>query len=119
MPHRLKRIVFVILTLALLCPPALVAANFFSPLDPAFGSTRVYERRAFLGASFPFIVPYMLFTPYDYDPAREYPLVMILHGAKKRALDAETLPATLIQDRYPSFVLMPLAPFRRVDAIPG
>jgi len=60
-------------------------------------------------------VPYWLFVPQGYDPAKKYPLVLVLHHAGENGTNGEHLDAlhpydTDVQAKYPSFVLAPQSP---------
>jgi predicted peptidase len=61
--------------------------------------------------------PYQVYVPRDYDPAREWPVILFLHGAGERGSDG--IRQTLIglpdairraPDRFPAIVVMPQAP---------
>lgn len=65
-------------------------------------------------------LPYRLFVPKPYDPAKTYPLVFALHGAGERGTDnssqltihrlATAWAVDSVQARYPSFILAPQCP---------
>jgi predicted peptidase len=80
------------------------------PTDPALEQTASFERHYRLIGSFPFVTSYFLFTPKDYDPARNYPLVLSLHGASKRSFEAFHLTKQATQQANECFVLLPMAP---------
>ena len=82
-------------------------------LDPA----AVYEARVFKnpgGGS----LNYRLLKPLDYDPAKKYPVVLLLHGAGERGDDNKAqlvhgcrdLAAEGLRRRYPAFVVAPQCP---------
>ena len=97
---------------------AAVAANFFYPMEPIAGRTDRFERKVFVTWGYPFLVPYYLLTPETIDPDREYPLVMVLHGASKQAQGAYILASDEMRQSQPAFVLVPMAPFNRAWATP-
>lgn len=63
-------------------------------------------------------MPYRLLMPKNYQPEKEYPLILVLHGAGERGNDNEaqlTHGAKLFLDeeyreKYPAFVLFPQCP---------
>ena len=119
MKKTVLKIVRVLGVLLVLSPVAAIGGNFFYPFDPAFKNTPYFERKIHLRGAWPFFIPYLLYEPYDYDPEKAYPLVMILHGAKKRSMATSVLTDGFIQEDHPSFVLMPIAPFKEVWDLPN
>lgn len=67
------------------------------------------------------VLPYRLFVPAGYDPARKYPLVLFLHGAgergddNRRQLSAQPAPLVFVrpenQAKWPAFMLAPQCPW--------
>jgi predicted peptidase len=114
----LLRILRMALIFAVLCPSALIVANYFIPFSPVIDRNSAYYRRPYFTTSFPFMIPYMLCVPDDYDPHKKYPLVLILHGAKKHSYEAGTLAGPTIQAKYEPFIFMPLAPFHQSWPLP-
>ncbi len=63
-------------------------------------------------------LPYRLFVPKDYDPAKSYPLVLALHGAGERGVDNTrqggngllSWTEAKVQAAHPCFVLLPQCP---------
>ena len=47
---------------------------------------KIFEDRSYT-ASDGTTIPYRLYVPYDYDESREYPVVILLHGANDRGTD--------------------------------
>lgn len=91
---------------------AILMAGFHFPLNPALDRTSKFNRHYTIVGSFPFIGSYLLFEPKKQLPGREYPLVMALHGGYKRSLAAYIASDDEnFQERYPSFVYMPITPF--------
>jgi predicted peptidase len=80
----------------------------------------VFEAREYRSAEGQ-ILPYRLYTPASYDPAKQYPLIIFLHGASARGADNERQltgagrwgTAIWVQDdvqqAHPAFVLVPQA----------
>lgn len=57
--------------------------------------------------------PYQVYVPRDYDPARQWPVILFLHGAGERGSDGllQTevgLPSAIRRrpDRYPAIIVM-------------
>lgn len=71
-------------------------------------------------------LPYRLFVPKNYDPAKRYPLVFALHGYGERGSDnqkqltihqlATVWTRDTIQAKHPSFVLAPQCPANGNDS---
>ncbi len=65
-------------------------------------------------------IPYRLFIPDDYEPSRQYPLILYLHGSGTRGKDnvyqitddcgPDMLTRPNVQKTHPSFVVAPQAP---------
>src|SRR5580704_6861414 len=76
-----------------------------------------YEARTFTGADGAQL-GYRLLTPKNYDAAKKYPLVLLLHGAGERGTDNAAqlkygAPLFLkpdVRDKYPCFVVVPQCP---------
>jgi predicted peptidase len=87
---------------------------------PYLGPTGLFESRQYRSAEGQ-TLPYRLFTPNGYDPEKQYPLIVFLHGASARGSDNErqlggpgqwgtaTWTREEIQQSYPAFVLAPQA----------
>jgi dienelactone hydrolase len=87
---------------------------------PYLGPTGLFEAREYRSAEGQ-TLPYRLFTPNGYDPAKRYPLIVFLHGASARGNDNErqlggpgqwgtaTWTREETQLNYPAFVLAPQA----------
>jgi predicted peptidase len=88
------------------------------PFDPALDKTSKFERRYHLSVHFPFFSSYLLLLPPRYDPKTNYPMVVVLHGGHKRSLAAFVAAQDKFQERNPVFVVMPMAQFRQVWAVP-
>jgi predicted peptidase len=89
-------------------------------LPPHEGPTGLFvgrEYRSIQGQT----LPYRLFAPNGYDPAKQYPLVVFLHGASARGNDNErqldgpgqwgtsAFVSDDVQQKHPAFVLAPQA----------
>lgn len=63
-------------------------------------------------------MPYRILIPDNYDPNKEYPLVLCLHGAGGRGTDNNSrgteawkvLSSKEVRERYPAFILTPQCP---------
>ena len=63
-------------------------------------------------------LPYRIFFPYHFDPARKYAVIMILHGAGERGNDNEAqlkygsdlFLRDSIREKYPAIVIFPQCP---------
>jgi len=88
------------------------------PFDPALEQTSKFERRYHVSFRFPFFSSYLLFIPPRYDPKTNYPIVVVLHGGHKRSLAAFVAAQDKFQVQNPAFILMPMAQFRQLWAVP-
>ncbi|MEP6671792.1 MAG: GDSL-type esterase/lipase family protein [Chthoniobacter sp.] len=76
-----------------------------------------YEARTFAGADGT-LLGFRLLKPKDYDAAKKYPLVLVLHGAGERGTDnavqlkygAPLFLKPEVRDKYPCFVVAPQCP---------
>jgi dipeptidyl aminopeptidase/acylaminoacyl peptidase len=87
---------------------------------PYHGPTGIFEAREYRSAEGQ-ALPYRLFTPNGYDPSKQYPLILFLHGASARGADNERQLGgagqwgTVLwvqqetQQQHPAFVLAPQA----------
>jgi len=63
-------------------------------------------------------LPYRILFPVDFNPAKKYPLIIVLHGAGERGNDNEAqllwgsklFLKDTIRDRYPAIVVFPQCP---------
>jgi lysophospholipase L1-like esterase/dienelactone hydrolase len=86
-------------------------------LLPASVLADEYQTRTFSGADGA-TLGYRLLTPKDYDAAKKYPLVLVLHGAGERGTDnaaqlkygAPLFLKPEVRDKYPCFVVVPQCP---------
>ena len=84
---------------------------------PVFSHADEYEARTFAGADGTQL-GYRLLKPKDFDAAKKYPLVLVLHGAGERGTDnaaqlkygAPLFLKQEIRDKYPCFVAVPQCP---------
>ena len=86
---------------------AMALFNYFYPLSPIEYRTEKFEKHAFFSFDFPFIHPYYLLLPRNYDPAQEYPLVLDLHGASKKSRAGFYLAHSEHREAYETFILFP------------
>lgn len=105
----------IIATLVLL---TVMTANFFIPFSPIPERTGAYEKHAFISYRFPFVTQYYLMKPEHIDPEQKYPLILILHGAKKKSYEGYVLADENMRQSHPAFVLMPIAPLKAVWSLP-
>lgn len=107
------------LLIAALAAAALaIGISIYNPSDPVLERTDRFERHFHWSTGFPFLSSYLLFTPKQCGAGRNCPLLVALHGGYKRSLGAYYAASDRFQQRRPSFVLMPLAPFSRPWAVP-
>jgi len=109
----MKSLPFAITVSGLICAvlPGITAGDQSSPCPAATGFlTRAQEAGGKL-------VPYCLYVPRDYDPARQWPLIVFLHGAGERGNDGLRQTEVGIgrairrnPERFPCLVLMPQCP---------
>lgn len=59
--------------------------------DNAADVYALFEERTYEDAETGLTVPYELYVPSNYDPAKEYPVVYVLHGAGQRAQSTDML----------------------------
>ncbi|WDE97574.1 prolyl oligopeptidase family serine peptidase [Lentisphaera profundi] len=85
----------------------------------SFADDAIIEARVFkseIGS-----LPYRIVKPDNYDPEKQYPLIVALHGAwgrgtdnKSRAIDAFTfLSDPAIRKKYPAFIITPQCPSKK------
>jgi predicted peptidase len=84
----------------------------FAQKTPIKEKTNLFERHVTQGSAFPFLTPYYLLKPESYDPKIPYPVVVVLYGASGNAYPAYALSSSEFRNRYPAFVLVPIAPKR-------
>jgi predicted peptidase len=72
-------------------------------------------------------LPYRLLLPKNYDPKKEYPLILFLHGAGERGNDNEAqlthgwklFLTDSIRDKYPAIVVFPQCPANSFPQCPA
>ena len=97
---------------------AIVGFSSIIPLDPALDQTHKFERKFHISIRYPFLTSYLLLTPSQLEPGEKHPLVVALHGGHKRSLAAFAAAQDKFQQHTPAFVLMPMAPFGQLWAVP-
>lgn len=81
------------------------------PSQPPMLDHTVYYHEMFAYADTPpYYYKYYLYVPAGYDPAKSYPLVLLLHGVSRHMHGGIYLLDKDIQARHPSFVVVPIAP---------
>ncbi|MEZ5815315.1 MAG: alpha/beta hydrolase-fold protein [Alphaproteobacteria bacterium] len=112
-PFRHLRLAILLLILAFLATP-----HLRSSLDTIRQNPDQYEHHYSFGLTFPFVGSYYLMKPENYDPAKQYPLVVALHGVSKHAYPAEALAQPDFRKKYPFFIMVPIAPGQAFWATP-
>lgn len=91
--------------------------------SPLFSSAQDFEARWFLRNND--TLPYRILLPENYDPQRQYPLILFLHGAGERGSDNERqlihgrkmfLDAE-VRKKYPAIVIFPQCAVRQSWAV--
>jgi predicted peptidase len=111
------RIQFLTLLLILMCCVFVVDAQESTKTEEA----SPWQKRVLPDATgkLPAGLPYRLFVPKDYDAAKQYPLIVYLHGAGERGVDNEKhiarngapkLISDAVQAKTPCFVIAPQCP---------
>ena len=93
-------------------------SHLYRKLDTIKAAPELYERHYSLSSTFPFVGSYFLMKPKNYNPKYKYPLVIVLHGISKHAYAAEALARPEFRNKYPFFVMVPIAPKRAFWATP-
>lgn len=115
----LKKITRMLLLFLILLPLSLTGAYMALPASPMGPQTASYEKHYRFTAAFPFLIKYYLLKPENYDPAQSYPLVLVLHGANRTTFAGSVLAASAMRQKYPAFVVVPIAPIKSYWASPG
>ena len=93
-------------------------SHLYRSLVTIQASPDLYERHYTVSTTFPFVGSYFLMEPKNYNPKYSYPLVVVLHGVSTHAYAAEALANPQFRNRYPFFVMVPIAPKRAFWATP-
>lgn len=93
-------------------------SHLYRSLDTTNQYSHLFERHYSYSSAFPFAGSYFLMMPDNYNPARRYPLVVVLHGVSSRAYAAEFLARDDFRKDFPVFVMVPIAPARAFWATP-
>ena len=91
----------------------LLVGTMIYPFDPVLDKTGKFERKFHLSADFPFIGSYLLMKPKRIEEGGQYPLVVTLHDSYKRSLAAYHLADKKLQDKFPSYVMLPSSAFNQ------
>ena len=75
--------------------------------------TELYKERYSFASSWPFYYKYYLYEPEGYNPRQKYPLVVLLHGSSRHMHGGRFILEEAVV-KYPSFVLVPIAPRKMV-----
>lgn len=89
-------------------------AHLFRVPSGLKSSPQLFEKHFSFTKTFPFFGNYYLMTPQDYDPKKKYPLVISLHGSEYQSYPAAHLSKKNLRNKYPMFVIVPVAPQRAV-----
>lgn len=114
----LAKIKRMLLLFVILFPLTLTGAYIVSPLSPMGAETSAYERHFSFSARFPFLIKYYLMKPQNYNPGQSYPLVLVLHGANRTTFAGSVLALPALRQKYPAFVVVPIAPIKSYWASP-
>ena len=88
-------------------------SHLYRTLDTIDQAPNLYEKHYSLTGTFPFVGAYYLMKPEGYNPKYKYPLVIVLHGVgSPHAYAAEELAKPSFRNKYPFFVMVPIAPTR-------
>ncbi len=98
---------------------AYILTQPISPFLPRNEPYAPYERHYAFSFRFPFVVSYFLMVPENYEPEKHtYPLVLMLHGISRHMYGGKVLARPLMRSNFPFFVVIPIAPFGFVWAVP-
>jgi predicted peptidase len=87
-----------------------VATVFYPSKHPVEESAEKFDIHYALSIKPPFIFKYYLYKPYKYDKAKEYPLILMLHGSSRHMRGAVHASSYKVQKKHPMFVVVPVAP---------
>ncbi len=93
-------------------------SHLYRTVSPMKSAKNLYESHYVLSSTFPFVGRYLLMTPKGYDPKYKYPLVVALHGVGTNVYAADQLAKKPYRNKYPFFVMVPIAPTRAFWATP-
>ena len=91
-----------------------------SPFLPRDEPHVPFERHHQFTTHFPFVTSYFLMVPDNYQPEKYvYPLVVMLHGASTHMYGGKVMARPEMRKHFPAFVLIPIAPYGAVWAMPN
>lgn len=87
------------------------AGNLIMPLKPPMRDAQQHYQFN-LGTSLapPFLYKYYVFKPDHYNPQKNYPLILLLHGASRHMKNTDFLMSEEFQNFEQTFVVVPIAP---------
>ena len=94
----------------------LINASLLIPFLSKAQNLSLFERGTFINKTD--TLPYRILFPVNFDPAKKYPLILVLHGAGERGNDNEAQlkygPKLFLNDtirtKYPAIVVFPQCP---------
>ncbi len=84
--------------------------HLYRSLSPMNKASSFFKRYDVTTDTYPKKSSYFLMKPYGYDPEKQYPLVIELHGISDRAYATEALVTSKFRKEFPVFVMVPIAP---------
>lgn len=79
---------------------------------PMYENTAKFSKHYDFSFHWPFITPYFVLSPENYDSDKDYPVVLALHGVSKYVYGAYQISNEVFQKTYPAFVVVPIIPKR-------
>lgn len=85
-------------------------ASTFPSEPPMQEKTTTYRQVFNFVPAWPFYYKYYLYKPDNYDPHRQYPLLLLLHGQSRHMKGGATYLTSGAQYTHPAFIVVPIAP---------